>query len=329
MTSAIRIVDQTTRQVTVELDAQDLKEYIQEAAQRLATSAEIDGFRPGKVPPDVLRKHIDEARLREEGLQIAIEKSLARVIAKEKLEVFEQENFAIKKNTPAELVFSVDLLLYPAITLGNYSGLVVTKKKLFVTDEEVTKVLNDIAKSRGVTELNDEFAKKLGTFSSLEQLRGEVRDGLTMEKEQHEQERIRLDLLKQVIATSQIHASEKMIEQQLDALIGNFDAQLHQQGMELGPYLASIKKTQDVFRAELKPRAKEQVDMQAVLHAIAGAEKLSASVDEIQSALELQLQRVSDPKKIDLDRARNMIAGSLINEKVFAFLLSRATIQQE
>ena len=340
MTSSVRTIDENSIEVSVELGKSDLQAYIEKAETRLAESLNLDGFRKGKAPREVVRKHIGEARLREEALQTAIEDSLNEVAQKEHIDILDQNNFAIKENSPEKLTYVVTLTLYPKITLGTYRGLEVKKLPVAVSDEELRRALADIATSRtpkgGVApELNDAFAQGLGNFPTLDALRQEVKEGLLLEKEELEKERIRVELLNGIIATSKIAVPAVMIERQLDTMLQNFDRELHEHGMELGPYLAHVKKTQDELRAGWKPKAEQQVDMSLVIHAVGKAENISVSQEELNEALELQLQQymagrpdggAEALKDIDLDRVKRGLSSALVNQKVFVFLESQSKI---
>lgn len=340
MTSTIRTIDASTVEVTVELGASDLQGYVRKAEERIGQALNLEGFRKGKAPREAVRQRVGEAQLREEALQVAVQESLSEAIEKEGLDVLDQGNFSIKENTPEKLRYLLTLTLYPNITLGNYKGIEVKKQAHEVTDAELQKVLDDIAASRKtgntIPELNDEFAKSLGHFTSLEDLKTGIKTGLLQEKELREKDRIRVELLHAVLANSKLHVPDLMIERQLDSVMANFDHQLHEQGLELGPYLAKIKKTQDELRKEWRAKAEDQVKMTLVLHAIGKAEKITISPKELQEALEMRLQQymagrqdagtAEALKDLDLERVKQGLFGSLLNEKIFAFLESGAIL---
>lgn len=341
MTSTIRKIDDGAVEVAVELGASDLQGYVVQAEKRLAEQTRVDGFRKGKAPPDVIRQRVDPQTLRQEALQIAVESSLDAAVAAEKLDVVDQHDFKIQENTADTLRYTVTLTLYPAVTLGEYQGIQVQKKTAEVTDQELGTVLADIIKSRTpadgkAPELNDEFARSLGTFTSLENLKAVVRQGLATEKAGREVERVRGELINAIIAKSTVSVPARMVDQQLDAMVEGFDRELHGQGMELGPYLAHIKKTQDELRREWRPRAEQRVKMALVLHAVGKAERISISAAELQEAVEAQVQQYLAGRPgegagvlndLDLDRMRQGILTALLNNKIFEFLEKHAILK--
>ncbi len=274
MTFTTRKIDDSNVEATVELVKSDLQGYVQKAEVLLAQEVQIDGFRKGKVPLEIARQHMNEAIVREEALRMAIQESLAEVVRTENIDVLDQKDFSIKENAPDKLRYVVTLVRYPRITLGTYAGIAVKKRAISeITDEEVKKVLDDFIASRATPESKPEVT---------DEMKQQLREGMRAEKEEHEHERIRLEIINSIIENSVITMPVEMIERQLDIMIQNFDRQLHEHNMELGPYLAHVKKTQDELRNDWRSQAEHQVKMNLALHAVAKAEKIDISHDGAQ-----------------------------------------------
>jgi len=182
-------------------------------------------------------------------------------------------------------------------------------------------------------ELNDEFVQTLGMFQKVEDLKKSIEKGLKTEGDEREKSRVRVELLTQIIDKNKIEVPEVMINRQLDNMVQGFDAELHQRGMELGPYLAHMKKTQEDLRNDWKSQASKQVKMDLALRAIAKKEKIVVGDSDVQQQLEAALEQFSkqgsspeDLKQIDMERTKAKIYGNLLNEKVFAFLLKNNTV---
>lgn len=183
--------------------------------------------------------------------------------------------------------------------------------------------------NRTVPQLNDSFARSLGNFNSLEELKSSIKQGLTMEKEIKEKDRARLAILTEIASTTKIEVPRVLVEERLDKMIQDLDNELHQKGLELGLYLAQIKKTQDGLRRDWRPRAESQAKIGLITRAVAKAENLKVSEEEVNEELEIVLQRYvlsiegGGPeilRGVDTNELKSRIRDALLNEKVLEFL---------
>jgi trigger factor len=132
---------------------------------------------------------------------------------------------------------------------------------------------------------DDAFAKSLGKFEDLEQLKKSLRDGLLADKKTKEHQRIRLAILDAIIAATQVPAPEMMVKDELNDMIHRFGHDLQHRGIELGMYLARMKKTEDDLRRDWKPEAERQVRITLILHATAKQHTITVPSDELDAAL--------------------------------------------
>lgn len=192
------------------------------------------------------------------------------------------------------------------------------------------EVLVKKVESQTLPELNDKFAGSLGNFCSLKELKASIKRGLTMEKEIKERDRVRLAVLEKIASTTEIKMPPALIERRLDAMVQDLDNELHQKGMELGLYLAHIKKTQDELRRDWRPRAELQAKMGLITRAVAKAENLKVSEEEADEELQVVLQRYivggqegmgpEALQNVDTGELKSKIRDTLLNEKALEFL---------
>lgn len=174
--------------------------------------------------------------------------------------------------------------------------------------------------------LNDDFAKKLGRFASLKDVRDNISQGLLLEKEAKEKDRVRLAILKAIGEKTEFEIPKILIEKQIDTLINEFDNELHQKGMEIGPYLAHIKKTQADLRKDWREQAELQVKLTLIVQAVAREENISVTQEEIEQEFVLLAEnyakngQLNDLQQTDLSGIKGRINSLLLNEKVLGFL---------
>lgn len=179
-------------------------------------------------------------------------------------------------------------------------------------------------------EISDDFAKSLGNFQNAEILKKNIKDGIAMEKEAKEKERIRLAILEKVMGESSLEIPDKLIQSQLDAMISSFDQNLHRQGMELGLYLAQVGKTQEDLRKDWYSQAVKHVKTRLVIKKIQEKEKIDVSDEEtlleVNSILK-DFRTVEEAgKEIDLVNLKDKVKSNLLHEKTLQILEQSAVI---
>jgi len=193
---------------------------------------------------------------------------------------------------------------------GNWSDKRIADKNLDF------KVKMNLVQERILPDLNDEFAKSLGSFDSLSALRNSIKDGLMQEKEIKEKERTRLELIERIADNSEIDVPRELINQETENMVNEFEANISVFGLDFETYLKEIKKTIDDLKKEWKPQAEKRVKIGICLKAIAEKEKIEVSDEEVEQA----------KKDVDSKELKEYTKNVLINEKVFELLEKEAII---
>jgi trigger factor len=138
-------------EINVELSVEKFAPYIEKGALKVSQEVKIEGFRPGKVPYDVLKQKIGEMTILEEAANLAIRKTIDEAIEKNTVGVqaFGQPQVNITKLAPGNpLEYKIILSLLPTIALGKYKGLDLKVEEAEVSDKEVAKALEDLQEMR-------------------------------------------------------------------------------------------------------------------------------------------------------------------------------------
>ena len=150
MTSTNKKLDTDHVELTVELGRDELTESVRLTEDALNQEVVIDGFRPGKAPREKVRQQVGEARVLESALQTAIQRSLSQVITEQKLDVIETTDLSVKENTPAKLVYSVKLQIFPEVKLPTLADIKVSRRDVVVEPKEIDEALETVKASRAV-----------------------------------------------------------------------------------------------------------------------------------------------------------------------------------
>lgn len=142
MKTTVKHLSDTKVLVTITLDKEYLDAAEQVALTKLARKIKVPGFRAGKVPANVASKHVQPHALAEQTLEDALSKAVAEGFMAEKIQALERPAVEIKKYVPgSELEFTAEAEVLPAITLGDYKKLKVSKAKINVSDADIDEVV--------------------------------------------------------------------------------------------------------------------------------------------------------------------------------------------
>lgn len=150
MNHTLKKIDQNQMELVVELVKDDLKMYIEKTESEFGKGLQLDGFRKGKAPKDLLKKNLDAKQVLESALDLAMKDSLTQIMDKEKLDVLNVSKMEIKENTSDKLVYKVILTLFPEIKVQDFSKLKVVRRGIQVDQKDIDNTLETIKASRSI-----------------------------------------------------------------------------------------------------------------------------------------------------------------------------------
>lgn len=163
MQSTKKDLGKSQAELNVSLEFKEFQPYIEEGAKHVSEHVKIEGFRPGKVPYEILKQKVGEISILEEAAHIAIRKTIDDVFAKELAgrQPIGQPKIEIIKLAPENpLEYKVIVSLLPTVALGEYKGLNIVKEKPEVSAEDIDKTIKEILEMRAKESLSSEPAKE-------------------------------------------------------------------------------------------------------------------------------------------------------------------------
>ena len=149
-------------EISIELSVEEFAPYIEKGAKKLAEKVKVEGFRPGKVPVDVLKQKVGEMGILEEAAHIAIAKTVDDIVDEQTKprQAVGQPSVNITKLAPGNpLEYKVTLALMPEITLGKYKDLNLKVEEAKIEAQELEKAMNDLRQSRASEKIVERAAK--------------------------------------------------------------------------------------------------------------------------------------------------------------------------
>lgn len=337
-------------EVVGSIPADRFESFRKKALQNINDEITIDGFRKGKVPENILISKVGEMTILEEMAQLAISDTYPRIVVGEKIDAIGHPEIQITKiaaNNPLE--FKITTAVVPETNLGDYKKVVKDeiekiekeKKAVEVTDKEVDDALKNIRRSRvdhsghshenlsheehdklvdaSLPELTDDFAKSLGNFKDVNDLKEKVKVMLAEEKTDKEKEKKRISISDRLIETATVEIPEVLVESELRRIESQFGDDIARMGVTVEDYMKHAKKSIEDLRKDWRPHAEKKAKLQLVLNKIASEEKIEVDPKDIEAEVKHIVEHYKDADK---ERAAVYAETVLMNEKVFQYLES-------
>jgi len=297
-------------EITGELTLEFLNECRTEALKALNERTNIDGFRSGHIPQDVLEKKLGNMRILEEVAEVALGKEYPEILKESKLSAIGRPNVSITKLAPGiPLEFKITLSLEPEFDLPDYKT--IAKKSrvdedITVTDKEISDVLEEIKKQNWKPDLKEG-----------ENLSDKAKENILAEKQFRAREKNRLMILDGLIKETEIKVPKILVHAELEKMMAQFKDDVGRQGIKWDEYIKSIKKSEEDIKTEWQTKAVDRVKAELLVTKIAEAEKLEPKVEDLEKETKHLLEHYPDADPL---RVRIYIYGQMRNEKVFEFL---------
>jgi trigger factor len=182
-------------------------------------------------------------------------------------------------------------------------------------------------KAKILPELDDELPSTIGSeHTSLEDLRNAIRENLSMREEHERRVAHEEKVVDSVVEQATADLPPQLVEDEADRLVQQLAQNLERQGIPLQSYLRFTQKTGEQFRAEMMAQAERSVRRSEVLNAIALAEGISVTDDEIRDTMAAGLDDSNESKRLLRESMRRpavkeRFAASMRRERAVRMLL--------
>lgn len=176
--------------------------------------------------------------------------------------------------------------------------------------------------------LDDAFAKSLGAFTTVDELRDKLKENLAAERNNEADSKFELDLLNEVLAKAEFDPIPELLRHaETSRMIRELEQDIVRRGLKWADYLQHMKKTEDELRKEFVPSADKRLKSALILRSIADRENITIPDDELTATVEEQKEAAAArgvlDDRISSDDYRDSVRGHLRNKKVIDLLKSR------
>ncbi len=287
--------------------------------KNLNQEIKIPGFRSGHIPEKILLEQIGEEYLWQEMAEKTLRKIYPKIIEEAKLNPLTPPDIKIKKLAPQNpLEIEIGISLFPEFSLPNYQKIadeIIASEKANelkiedIEEKEVQDLLSEIHKIRTGTDqvedaeeisfpsFDDNFAKKLGDFKNLEELKNRLRQNLILEKKHRQKEKARALFLEKIIKETPLEISDRLIKEELEHFLNHHP------------------ETKEEEKEEAKKQIEEKLKLEFIIEAIFKKENISLSDETLETSL-VQLKQTYPDQPIDQNRLRNFLLNETFFQKI-------------
>ncbi|MCL5784793.1 MAG: trigger factor [Patescibacteria group bacterium] len=328
ITQNIEKLPKSIVEVTVTVPWIDLQPTWDATLQRMAQEVELPGFRKGQAPINMAEQNLG-IKLQDEVLKNAMPNFLIEALKGTDIVPIDYPKYDLISFTKGQqLQFKATITNRPAVTVGNYKNIKVTKPTpKAVTEEEVNKVVDDLFKrwkaragaqpaagsqpaAGGQTgSINfqgnqpqaptggqsagpdDTFARAMGALG-LTDLKGKIRKDLEANVSYNNELDYEEAILQEVEKITTVEIPEILIQDELNRMLVSLQRRVADMGLLLEDYLKSQGKTLEQLKSEWRVQAEKNVRMELGLAEVARLENVSISDAELQA----EVDKIQDAK---------------------------------
>ncbi len=276
-------LSQSQIELKIEVPSAEFQDFMEKAVLELGQEIEVEGFRKGKAPKEMIEKKVGQEKILQQASQDCVKENYLKAVKEQKLEPLGQPEIEVLKMAPGnDFEFKAKIAVLPEIKLPDYRKIAsqVKKQEVKVSQEEI--------------------------------------DRLKQEKEKAEKEKRRQEILAKIAQESKMEIPPVLIDSEQKRMLGSVKGQVPQMlGISFAEYLKKLNKTEEELLSSFSAEAEKRIKNSLVLREIEKQEKIVPDEKE----LEKEMAKISqlDPG-IDKNQLREYTESVIKNEKTLQFL---------
>ena len=284
MKTAVKKIDGSTRELTIEVPAETVKNKFTDVFGRLSKEAKVKGFRQGNVPRDILEKNFS-GHAQEMVIKELIPEAYDQALEKENIAAIELPEVSDVKLENGLLTFKAKVEIAPEIKLNNYKGIKILYKNTEVTADEVKRSLDSLKESRKLENLDDSVARSLG-YPALRDLEKTFEAQLYLQKDNQRRQKAETTVVDALNKDLNFKIPQSIVNRQLGDLVRQTKMDLALKGIPT----EEIKKEESTLREKLEPQAVQQVKVYLVFQEVAKKENIPLDEHMTRKVMEFLLR---------------------------------------
>lgn len=183
-------------------------------------------------------------------------------------------------------------------------------------------------KAKILPELDDEFAKDVSEFETLEEYKKDLEKTIKTKKENEAKMQKESKALEKLVENTEVNIPEAMIDSEVEKMVEQFSANLSYQGLTIEKYCEYMGSTLEEFKTNLRPNAKRDVTLKLALEYVAKAEDVKVEEKDIDAKIEELVKEYGDTENIENFKnnpnIRHYVTEQVLQEKTIAIIVDNA-----
>jgi len=189
--------------------------------------------------------------------------------------------------------------------------------------------LNEL-KKKELPKLDDEFAKDVSEYDTLEELKQSIKEKLEKQFKDREKYEKEDAAVRELVKELEVDIPSGMIEMEVENMIRDMEQRMAYQGLKMEQYLKMMNKTEEQLKKEYEPQALDAIKSRLAIEVVIKSEKIEATDEEINAKIEEMASNYGkEPKELQENaNIRDYIKNGIENEKAMEFLVANAKEQK-
>ena len=302
-----------------------------------ARVSDYKGIEVKKVSTRVTKKEVEEEieRTREKNARIVTVEDKARELKNGDISVIDFEGFVDGKAFEGGKAENFELTIGSGQFIPGFEDQMVGMKveeerdinvkfpeEYHATDlagkDATFKVKLHEIKEKILPELDDEFAKDISEFDTLEEYRKDVNKKVKQRKENQAKAEKEQEAIEKFIEKVEVTIPDGMIDEEVEKMVEEMNANLSYQGLNIDQYLQYMGMSLEDYKKEMRGQAEKRIKLNLGLEAVATQEKVEVSDEDIDTKIKelaAQYGAKDEESLLKNENARNYMKQELIHEK--------------
>ena len=169
--------------------------------------------------------------------------------------------------------------------------------------EAVFKCVIHKIEAKELPELDDDFAKDVSEFDTLEEYKKEIKDNIEKRKADAAKTEKENAVVDKAIENAQMDIPEAMVKTQINQMIDDFARRIQSQGLTIEQYMQFTGSTRETMQEQMRPQAMKRIQSRLVLEKVAEVENIQISDEKLDE----ELTKMAEMYKMELDKFKELV----------------------